>query len=50
MPTKKVLRTSSLPALLGRELPKYFTRDEVREIIKEASNQRDRLIIPDYQL
>ncbi len=38
-------RTSSLPALLGRELPKYFTREEVHRILEATENERDKLML-----
>ena len=43
--TALVRRTSSLPALLGRELPKYFTREEVHQILEATKNERDKLML-----
>ncbi len=38
-------RTQSLPALLGRELPKYFTAEEVHHILAATENERDKLML-----
>lgn len=39
------VRTSGAIALANRTLPKYFSREEVRAVIEQATNPRDKLLM-----
>jgi integrase len=43
--TIAVRRTTSLQALIAKDLPKYLAADEVRRVIEQAANPRDRLLM-----